>query len=120
MYPKEREHPVLDMMCGIWHKEMHRRFLHCQTAKAMQDSQLFIPWGTALLLQSDRWARASDVQMSDTTCGAAVKGNHRFDINLEQMTCICRRYQDAGVPCGCACAVIRAIGRHQKISCLTI
>ena len=29
VYLKERELPVLDMICGIWHKEMHLRFLHC-------------------------------------------------------------------------------------------
>ena len=93
---------------------MYRRFLHCQAAKAMQDSQLFTPWGTALLLQSDRWAQAFDVQMSDTTCGTAVKGIRRFDVSLEQKTCSCRRYQDTGVNCGHACVVIRAIGNAQR------
>ena len=49
-----------------------------------------------------------------TTCGTAVKGNHRFDINLEQKTCSCRRHQYTGVPCSHACAVIRAIGKAPR------
>ena len=52
--------------------------------------------------------------MSETTCGTAVKGNRRFDVSLEQKTCSCRRYQDTGVPCGYACAVIRAIGKAPR------
>ena len=52
--------------------------------------------------------------MSDTTCGTAVKENRRFDVSLEQKTCSCRRYQDTGVPCGHACAVIRAIGKAPR------
>ena len=111
---KERELPVLDMACGSCHKEMHRRFLHCQTAMAMQDSQLVTPWGTTLLLQSGRWAQVSNAQMSDTTYGTAVRGNHRFDVSLEQKTCSCRRYQDPGVPCGHSCAVIGAIGKAPR------
>jgi hypothetical protein len=45
---KERKLLVLDMLCALWHIEMHDRFLRSQTAKVMHDLQLFTPWVTPL------------------------------------------------------------------------
>ena len=52
--------------------------------------------------------------MSDITCGTAVNGNQRSDINLHVKTCYRSRYQDMGA----LCSVL--LDGHKGILCLTI
>jgi hypothetical protein len=114
LYLEERSLPIVEMIRSIWHKEMHRRFLHLQAARAIDRSQLFTPWATALLRASERFAASFDVAMSDDNSGTVSQNGREWIVDLVARTCSCHRFQDTGVPCGHAIKVIYAIRQQPR------
>jgi hypothetical protein len=101
------------MLDSIWHKEMYRRFVQLQKALALSQGHRLTPYGQRLLEESLHYASQNTAHMNSeiTTRVTQQRDNQVFLIDLEAEACICRRYQNSGVPCGHA---IRAIQRKDK------
>jgi hypothetical protein len=109
-YKEERGLPVIDMLIGIYHKEMHRHFLRHQAATQLSATQRFTPWAQALLRESLSFAGRNKVLMatgSNTKSHVTqIPDRQIFLVDLTASTCSCIRYQDTGIPCGHAVATI--------------
>jgi len=115
-YLEERSPPTVEMARSIWHKEVHRRFLHLPAARAINRSQLFTPWATVLLRASERFAASFDVAMSNDNSGTDSQNGREWIVDLVARTC-CHRFQDTGVPCGHA---IRQQPRAYMVPLFTV
>lgn len=130
LFVKARAFPALQMLDHIWGYEMNKRFgrlveIERQVTAHRQDPNAphqphsgptglgFTPWATTKLGISLEFGRrmASAVRMSTRTIGSVLDGTdrERYRVNLAERTCTCRRYQDTGIPCGHAVAVIQRL-----------
>jgi hypothetical protein len=111
LFLDERELPVLDMLDGIWRKEMHRRTSRLQRAIKEARQQPLTPWGRARFQEGALYSEQNDVWMESVEQGLGTVGQRdgrRFQVNLEARTCGCKRFQDTDIPCGHAITVIHA------------
>lgn len=113
---EEREEPILHCLIGIWDKEMDRRAERYQLATKRNNNHQFTLRGEALLKESIAWAGRNSVRRSSPTKGKVTQLNNQYDfeVDLDEKTCTCGRYQDTQVPCGHAVAFIYKIRKASN------
>jgi hypothetical protein len=114
IYLEERELPVLEMLNGIWHKEMDRRAKKLRNAMNGAQTRPLTPWGRARFEEGNFYARQNNVLMHSIPRGIGTvtqRDGSRFQVDLEERTCSCKRFQDTDIPCGHALTVIYACDR---------
>ena len=111
IYLEEREEPVLEMLNGIWHKEMDRRYARYESALkiSVETGSMLTDFGVRKLKNGLSSARQFTVQISSPDSARVMKSTPStliYTVNLVSRRCSCRQFFDTDIPCSHAIAVI--------------
>jgi hypothetical protein len=107
----DRDLLITELLDAIWHRVMEKRSVRLQAATlALKEGCLSTPWVDKQLEIARQWAGSNSVQVSSLFEGRVAQPNGMiYLVNLATRSCSCRQFQNHGVPCGHAMALIFAV-----------